>query len=97
MQDEPEKLGQLVYDWDMRLIMNDGNLQTIGQVRQFLGGSEAVEFRGLTAKEKYSWIEEVLVRLGYHRLKREEKGVIRRYIQKVTGYSRSQTSRLIRE
>ncbi|GAI43072.1 unnamed protein product, partial [marine sediment metagenome] len=34
VQDEPEGLGQLVYDWDMRLIMNDGNLQTIGQVRQ---------------------------------------------------------------
>jgi len=28
IQDKPEKLGQLVYDWDMRLIMNDGNVQT---------------------------------------------------------------------
>jgi len=77
--------------------MNDERLQTIEQVRQFLEGSEAVEFRGLTAKEKYNWIEEVLIRFRYHRLKREEKGVIRRYIQKVTGYSRSQVSRLIGE
>jgi len=77
--------------------MNDGQLQTVEQVRQFLEGSEAVEFRGLTAKEKYYWIEEVLIRFRYHRLKREEKGVIRRYIQKVTGYSRSQVSRLIAE
>ena len=44
----------------MRLIMNDESLQTIEQVRQFLEGSEAVEFRGLTPKEKYSWIQEVL-------------------------------------
>jgi len=77
--------------------MNDNSLQTIEQVRQFLEGSEAVEFRGLTAEEKYRWIEEVLIRFRYHCLKREEKGVIRRYIQKVTGYSRSQVSRLIKE
>jgi len=77
--------------------MNDERLQTIEQVRQFLEGSEAVAFRGVTAKEKYYWIEEVLIRFRYHRLKREEKGAIRRYIQKVTGYSSSQVSRLIRE
>ena len=28
MQGELEKLGQLVYDWDMQVIMKDGNLQT---------------------------------------------------------------------
>jgi transposase InsO family protein len=77
--------------------MNDERLQTIEQVRQFLEGSEAVEFRGLTVKEKYYWIGEVLIRFRYHRLKRAEKGVIRRYIGKVTGYSRSQVSRLIAE
>jgi len=96
-QGEPERFRQLVYDWDMQLIMNDEGLQTIEQVRQFLEGSEAVEFRGVTAKEKYSWIEEVLIRFRYHRLKRREKGIIRRYVGKVTGYSRSQVSRLIRE
>ena len=77
--------------------MNDRQLQTVERVRGFLEGSEAVEFRGLTAQEKYCWIEEVLIRFKYHRLKRGEKGVIRRYIEKVTGYSRSQVSRLITE
>ena len=77
--------------------MNDRQLQTVEQVRQFLEGSEAVEFRGLTAKEKYYWIEEALIRFRYHRLKRAKKRVIRRYVQKVTGYSRSQVSRLIAE
>jgi len=90
-------VGQLVYDWDMRLIMNDRQLQTVEQVRQFLEGSEAVEFKGLTPKEKYYWIEEMLIRFKYHRLKRAEKGIIRRYVKKVTGYSRSQVSRLIAE
>ncbi len=56
--------------------MNDGQLQTVERVRGFLEGSEAVEFRGLTTQEKYYWIEEVLIRFKYHRLKRGEKGVI---------------------
>jgi hypothetical protein len=77
--------------------MNNEQLQTIEQVKQFLEGSEEVEFRGLTAKEKYYWIEGVLIRFRYHRLKRDEKGVIRRYLQKLTGYSMSQVSRLIAE
>jgi len=70
IQDEPEELGQLVYDWDMRLIMNDRNLQTIELVRQFLEGSETLEFRALSVGEKYDWIEEVMIRFSYHRLKR---------------------------
>ena len=77
--------------------MNDGQLQTVERVRGFLEGSEAVEFRGLTAQGKYCWVEEVLIRFKYHRLKRGEKGVIHRYIEEVTGYSRSQVSRLIAE
>ena len=57
--------------------MNDGNVQTIEQVRQFMGGSEALEFRALSVGEKYKWIEEVLIRFRYHRLKRAEKGAMR--------------------
>jgi len=79
----------------MQLIMNDGGLQTLEQARRFLEGSEVVEFRGRTTQEKYSWVEEVLIRFEYHLLKRDERGVIRRYVEKVTGYSRSQVSRLI--
>ena len=77
--------------------MNEGRLETIEEVRQFLEWSERYEFRGLTVAEKYDWMEGVLVRFKYHRLKRAEKGVLRRYIEKATGYSRTQVSRLIAE
>lgn len=75
--------------------MNDGRLQTIEQVKQFLEGSEALELRGASVEERYRWIEGVLERFGYYRLERAQKGVIRRYIEKVSGYSRAQVSRLI--
>ena len=95
VQDEPEKMRQLVYDCDMRLIMNDEQLQTLEQVNRFPEGSETIEFRGLTAEEKYCWITEVLIRFKYHRLERDEKGVIRRYIERITVYSRARISRRV--
>ena len=81
----------------MQLSMNDERLQTIEQLKQFLAGSEAVDFGGISVKERYQWIQTVLVRFEYYHLKRAEKGVIRRYIEKMSGYSRAQVSRLIQE
>lgn len=77
--------------------MNDERLQTIEQVKEFLAGSEALDFGGVLVEERYRWIQAVLVRFKYYQLKRVEKGVIRRYIKKVSGYSKAQVSRLIRE
>jgi transposase InsO family protein len=81
----------------MRLMMNDENIKTIKQVRQFIEGSEGANFKGITVEEKYDWIERVLVKFRYIKLNKGEKGVIRRYIEKVSGYSRAQVARLIRE
>jgi len=75
--------------------MNDEQLQTLEQVEQFLSGSQPIAFKGIIAKEKYLWIEEVLRKFRYQHLKRTGKGVLRKYISKVTGYSRAQVSRLV--
>src|SRR4030066_1115235 len=91
------KVRHLVYDWDMQLIMNDNRFETIDQVKQFLEGSNALEFRGVSGKERYQWIEAVLVRFTYCRLNRSERGTIRQYIEKVSGYSLAQVTRLIRQ
>jgi IS30 family transposase len=80
----------------MQLIMNDEKLNTIEQIKQFLKGSDALEFEGVSVEKRYRWIETVLVRFKYPQLNRVEKGVIRRYIEKVSGYSRAQITRLIR-
>ena len=79
----------------MQLIMNDDNIRTIEQVKQFLGGSKSVKFEGASIEERYRWIEKVLVRFTYQRLSKAEKGVIRQYIEKMSGYSRAQVCRLI--
>jgi len=75
--------------------MNDEKLQTLGQVKSFIEGSQKVEFKGMNAREKYHWIEEVLKRFRYLKLHKEGKGLIKIYLLKVTGYSRAQLTRLI--
>jgi len=77
--------------------MNDEDIRTIEQVKQFLRGSKPLEFEGSSIEERYRWIEKVLVRFTYQRLSKSEKGVIRRYIEKMSGYSRAQVCRLIRK
>jgi transposase InsO family protein len=78
----------------MQVIMNDANLKTIQQIKGFLEGSDGLEFAAISVEEKKTWIEDLLIRFAYLRLRRSEKGMIREYIRKVTGYSRSQTERL---
>jgi hypothetical protein len=75
--------------------MNDEQLQTLEQVKSFIEGSQEIEFKGLNANERYNWIEEVLKRFRYPKLKKEGKGLIKSYLLKVTGYSRAQLTRLI--
>lgn len=75
--------------------MDDKQLRTLEQVKQFVDSCRRIEFDGLTLTEKYHWTEEVLKKFKYLRLKKAGKGVIRQYIQKVTGYSRAQVNLLI--
>jgi hypothetical protein len=79
----------------MRLKMNDEKLQTLEQVKEFIERSQQIAFRGLNTPEKYRWMEEVLKRFRYWKLRKEGKGLIKVYLLKVTGYSRAQITRLI--
>ena len=58
--------------------MNDEKLQTLEQVKSFIEGNSKVEFKGLNAREKYNWIEEVLKRFRYLKLHKEGKGLIKK-------------------
>ncbi|MBN4054266.1 hypothetical protein JYT87_00995 [Nitrospira defluvii] len=81
----------------MQTIMNDTQLKTIEQIRAFLNGSAVVTFSIQTVGDRYAWIESVLIRLKYRTLNKRDKGVLRRYLRKTTGYSRQQLTRLIHQ
>jgi hypothetical protein len=75
--------------------MDDRKLRTLEQVKLFVESSQGIDFNGLNLKEKYHWTEEALKKFKYPWLKKAGKGVIRQYIEKVTGYSRAQVNRLV--
>ena len=66
------------------------------QIREFLKSSQPIEFAGCGRNEKYAWVERVLGAQNYGKLSKGERGVVRAYLEKVTGMSAAQTTRLIR-
>jgi transposase InsO family protein len=75
--------------------MDDSEAVNLEQIRAFLAGSGEVRFAGLRRPEVYSWVERTLVRHEYARLGRVGKGLVRRYVARMTGLSRSQVTRLV--
>ena len=76
--------------------MEDGEKQSLEQIRVFLEASGEVRFQARNRGELYEWVSQTLRRQDYGHLKREGKGLVRRYLAKMTGTSRAQVTRLIR-
>ncbi|HBY64504.1 MAG TPA: integrase, partial [Solibacterales bacterium] len=68
---------------------------SLEQIRAFLEASDEVQFEGRDQKEVYEFVDQTLRRQDYGKLKREERGLVRRYLAKMTGLSRAQVTRLI--
>jgi transposase len=79
----------------MAVMMNDSNLSSMSQLKNFLSESGGIEFNRKNRKEVYSWIEETLIRFQYAILSKKEKGLIWSYFMKITGYSKAQLGRYI--
>ena len=77
--------------------MRDGEPLSLEQIRAFLEGSEEVAFAARNQREVYQWTERILVDQEYQQLPKSAKGVVRQYIGKMTGRSRAQVARLIRQ
>jgi len=74
----------------------EARLQTSAQVRAFLDGATESTFR-VPKVERYPFIERVLMRFGYAAQGRVGKGVLLRYLVRLTGLSRQQVTRLVRQ
>jgi transposase InsO family protein len=80
----------------MVIDMNETQVRTLEQVRQVLQGTEALRFeRPEDNAGRYAWIESVLKRFGYRQLLRPDRGVVLAYVQRLSGFSRAQVTRLV--
>src|SRR5665213_1083501 len=75
--------------------MDDSEATSLEQIRAFLAGSGEVRFAGQSRDEVYGWTERTLVRHRYTGLGKRGKGLVRRYVARMTGLSRAQVTRLI--
>lgn len=80
----------------MVIDMNEAQVRTLEQVRQVVAGTQALEFRRAEDDEgRYAWIAQVLQRFGYRQLGRSDRGAVLAYLQRLSGYSRAQLTRLV--
>ena len=79
----------------MVINMDEAKLKTLTQVEEFLKGIESLFC--VVKEERYPFVQRTLTRFGYEKLGRKEKGVVLRYLERMTGLSRQQVTRLVRK
>jgi transposase InsO family protein len=68
---------------------------SLAEIEAFLQASEIVRFEGNSRAEIYGWVERLLCHHQYPTQARRAKGLLRRYVERMMGLSRAQTTRLI--
>jgi transposase InsO family protein len=76
--------------------MQNGEGLNEEQIKDFLKGSEGIDFAGQNRKEIYAWVEGLLVAQEFVQQNKKQRGAIRAYLEKVTGLSSAQVTRLVR-
>jgi hypothetical protein len=65
------------------------------EIEAFLAASESVRFTGCCRTEIYGWVGRLLCHHEYPLQGRRSKGLLRAYVERMTGLSRAQSTRLI--
>lgn len=75
---------------------NETQVRTLELVRRVVEGPEALEFRRCEDDQgRYTWIELVPRRFDYRQLSRQDRRLVLAYMQRLSGYSRAQLTRLV--
>ncbi|MEK7176068.1 MAG: integrase [Patescibacteria group bacterium] len=85
----------------MKITMNDENVLSIAQLRNFLSGVGTISFninkRGNRNKqEMYDWVGNLLSKVRYFSLKKKERGIVVGYVKSITNLSKGHIKKLIK-
>ena len=75
--------------------MQDSEQLSLDQIQALLESSEEVQFKGKQRQEVYDWMTRLMRQQGYRKLGKAARGLLRRYMEKMTGRSGAQVTRLI--
>lgn len=79
----------------MTIQMNISHIITLKQIASFLRSTGGFTLQTKSKREVYKWLNRLLTKVRYLKLKKKEKRLVKEFIQKVAGYSDVQTKRLI--
>jgi len=79
----------------MTITMDDAQIRTLEQIRSVLESSKKLGFKSASQAERYGWIQEVLGRFTYFSLAKKGKGLVKAYLERMSGISRAQVTRLV--
>ena len=77
--------------------MDDSRIVSLAQLKDFLKVGKDIKFIALNKKQKYAWINNILIKFRYFRLKKKDKSPVLKYLLKVTGLSCVHLKRLIKK
>ena len=79
----------------MIVTLQTERVQTLADVRAVIDGNDRLDYQFTDREAAYEFIRRTLVRFDYPTLSKPDKGVIGRYLAKMTGLSRAQMTRLV--
>ena len=81
--------------WVVSIRMDDAEKLSLEAIYLFVAGSEEIRFEAQDRQQLYGWLERVLVEHEYAQQGKAARGLLRRYLAKMSGLSRAQVTRLI--
>lgn len=81
--------------WVVNIRMVRAEALSLAAMGRFVLASEEIRFEAEDRQQLYNWVEQVLIGQSYALLGKAARGLVRRYIEKMTGLSRAQVTRLI--
>ena len=77
--------------------MNISHITTLAEIGKFLKASVDWQLKPVGKKETYEWMQRFLSKIRYGKLRKKEKNLVRKFMQKTTGYSKIQIKRLFKK
>ncbi len=78
----------------MQITMQHAERLTLAEMREFVAASSTLSFAGTGRKQIYGLLEGALRAQKYLELSKKDKGIVRRYLIKISGLSKAQITRL---
>jgi len=78
--------------------MDEIQIRTLEDIQQFLSEPTGSQLKLQGSKDDvYKWIERTLIRFRYHWLDKLPKGLVLRYIEQLSGYTRQHVTKLVKQ